>query len=294
MYVYIYTIYVNQKKNVNIGIACDLLNTLQSISTSHSTSHATLFWWWQKHRNTKYYSVRTWKYDSGLITKFYSGTFPYYKVQQRTKKYCKGLNCRPFDSRSTWNVQYIAWSNLCDAKHNGITTFMFDSRNTWKLICVGWSNLYGAKRNGSTTFYFTVAAHETSVTLRRATSGTQKAMELRHLCLIAAMHETWFTLCGVSDVPPPTSTNIALATTNDPHDFLSSSHMKRSVQMTLMICLHHKWNVQCNKRSNRSHPQTSPKIAAAKKNESQDWSASSIKRPVQCAEHQASPSNITK
>ena len=141
VYIYIYNIYVNQKKNVNIGIDCDLLNTLQSISTSHSTSHVTLFWWWQKHRNTKYYSVRTSKYDSGLITKFYSGTFPYYKVQQRTKKYCKGLNCSPFDSRSTWNVQYIAWSNLCDAKHNGTTTFMFDSRNTWKLIYIGWSNL---------------------------------------------------------------------------------------------------------------------------------------------------------
>ena len=41
--VYIY-IHVNQKKNVNIGIDCDLLNTLQSISTSHSISHATLFW----------------------------------------------------------------------------------------------------------------------------------------------------------------------------------------------------------------------------------------------------------
>ena len=141
-----------------------------------------------------------------------------------------------FHSRSTWNVSYIAPSNLWDAKGNGTTTFMFDSRNAWNVIYIVRS-------------------------IRR---------------------------------PPPTSTNIALATTHDPHDFLSSSHMKRSVQMTLMICLHHKWNVQCNKRSDRSHPQTSPKIAAAKKNESQDWSASSIKRPVQCAEHQASPSNITK
>ena len=61
-----------------------------------------------------------------------------------------------------------------------------------------------------------------------ATSGTQKAMELRHLCLIAAMHETWFTLCGVSDVPLQLQQILRLPR-----------------QMTLMtFCPHHTWNIQ--------------------------------------------------
>ena len=100
-------------------IDCDLLNIYHSMSTFHSISHATLFWRWFEQRSTKYYSVlknkklqntilfRTTLYFKVLLhtTEYYSGTIPYFKVQQRITKYCKMLpRTSPFDSRNTWKA----------------------------------------------------------------------------------------------------------------------------------------------------------------------------------------------
>ena len=49
-----------------------------------------------------------------------------------------------------------------------------------------------------------------------------------------------------------------------------------------------------NARSNRSHPPTSPNTAPATQNDCDDWSASHMKRHLQCAEQQESQSNFTK
>ena len=61
-----------------------------------------------------------------------------------------------------------------------------------------------------------------------------------------------------------------------------------------MIDPHHIWNVIYNARSNKRQPPASANIAPATQNESHDWSASHMKRHLQCAEQQASPSNFTK
>ena len=53
-------------------------------------------------------------------------------------------------------------------------------------------------------------------------------------------------------------------------------------------------NVIYNARSNRSHPPTSPNTAPATQNDCDDWSASDMKRHLQCAEQQESQSNFTK
>ncbi len=55
-----------------------------------------------------------------------------------------GTKTLMFDSRITWDVQYIARSNLGHAKHNGTTTFMFDSRNACNVIYIAW---WDSKRN---------------------------------------------------------------------------------------------------------------------------------------------------
>ena len=47
-------------------------------------------------------------------------------------------------------------------------------------------------------------------------------------------------------------------------------------------------------RSNRSHPPTPPNTAPATQNDCDDWSASHMKRHLQCAEQQESQSNFTK
>ena len=65
-------------------------------------------------------------------------------------------------------------------------------------------------------------------------------------------------------------------------------------KVNLMIDPHHIWNVIYNARSNRHHPPTSPNTAPATQNECHDWSASHMKRHLQCGEQQASTSNLTK
>ena len=65
-------------------------------------------------------------------------------------------------------------------------------------------------------------------------------------------------------------------------------------KMTLMIDVRHTWHVIYNARSNRSHPPTSPNAAPATQNDSHHLSSWHMKRYLQCAEQQASPSNLTK
>ena len=69
-------------------------------------------------------------------------------------------------------------------------------------------------------------------------------------------------------------------------------HLPR--KMNPMIDPYHTWNVIYNAQSNRHHPPSSPNTAPATQNESHDWSTSHMKRHLQCAEQEASPSNFTK
>ena len=64
--------------------------------------------------------------------------------------------------------------------------------------------------------------------------------------------------------------------------------------MTLIINLRDIWNLIYNARRNRSHPPTSPNAAPATQNDSHHLSSWHIKRYLQCAQKQASPSNLTK
>ena len=95
--------------------------------------------------------------------------------------------------------------------------------------------------------------------------------------LIRIAYATSFTMRGATGI------------TLQPHQIL-----RLPCKMNLMIDPHHIWNVIYNARSNRHHPPTSPNTAPATQNESHDWSASHMKRHLQCAEQQASPSNLTK
>ena len=95
--------------------------------------------------------------------------------------------------------------------------------------------------------------------------------------LIHITYETSFTMHG------------ATVNTLQPHQIL---HLPRKIN--LMIDPHHIWNVFYNARSNGQHPPASPNTAPATQNESHDWSASHMKGQLQCAEQQASPSNLTK
>ena len=53
------------------------------------------------------------------------------------------------------------------------------------------------------------------------------------------------------------------------------------------------WNVIYNARSIKSHPPTSPNTATARQNKSHDWSASPMKRHLQCAKQEESSCHFT-
>ena len=85
--------------------------------------------------------------------------------------------------------------------------------------------------------------------------------------LIRVTYETSFTMRGATGV------------TIQLHQILRLPR-----KMNLMIDPRLTWNVVYNARSNRNHNPTSPNTAPATQNESHDWSASHMKRHLQCAE----------
>ena len=95
--------------------------------------------------------------------------------------------------------------------------------------------------------------------------------------LIRVTYETSFTMSGATTV------------TGQVHQILRLPR-----QMNLMIDPRHIWNVIYNARSNNRHRTSSPNTAPATQNESHDWSASHMKRHLQCAEQAQSASNLTK
>ena len=125
-----------------------------------------------------------------------------------------------------------------------------------------------------------VFSYETSFTMRGATGITLQPHQILHLprkwlswCIVL----TSFTMRGATGI------------TLQPHQILRLPR-----KMTVMMHRAHIWNVIYHARSNRHHPPTSPNTAPATQNDCHDWSCSHMKRQLQCAEQQASPSNLTK
>ena len=117
----------------------------------------------------------------------------------------------------------------------------------------------------------------TSSTLCIATCGMQRAMELRHSCLIIATRE-----------------KVQYNARSNRSHCRSHQILCLPLKMTFMIDPRHIWNVICNARSNRCHPPTSPNTVHARQNDSHAWSSSPMKRHWQCAGQEVSPSNVTK
>ena len=124
--------------------------------------------------------------------------------------------------------------------------------------------------------------YETSFTMRGATGITLQPHQILRLPRkrnrMIDPHHIWNVIQNVG---------------SNKHHPLTSPNTVLPCKMNLMIDPHHIWNVIYNARSNRHHPPTSPNTAPATQNESDDWSASHMKRHLQCVEQQASP-NLTK
>ena len=122
--------------------------------------------------------------------------------------------------------------------------------------------------------------YETSFTMRGATVHTLQPHQIlrlpRKMNLMMDLHHIWNVIYN--------------ARSNSQHHQI----LRLPRKMNLMIDPHHIWNVIYNARSNSPHPPTSPNTAPATQNESHDWSASHMKRHLQCAEQQSTPSDLTK
>ena len=132
--------------------------------------------------------------------------------------------------------------------------------------------------------WLTVLTYGRSFTMRGATRVILQLQQIlrlpRKMNLMIDPHHIWNVIYNARSnrSHPPTSPNTAPATQN----------------VNLMIDPRHIWNVIYNAQSNKSHPPTSPNTAPATQNESHDWSASHMKRHLQCAEQLVSSSNLTK
>ena len=103
------------------------------------------------------------------------------------------------------------------------------------------------------------------------------ACHAKWLASIPVTYETLFTMRGGTDL------------------ILQHHQMLRLPRkMTRIIYPRDICNVISNARSNKHHPPTSPNTAPATKNDTHHWLSLHMKRHLQCAEQQASPSNLTK
>ena len=214
-------------------------------------------------------------------TKYYSSTTLYYKVLLRyyfetsfTMRRARVITLQPhqilrlprkmnlmIDPHHIWNVIYNARSN----RHHPPTS----------------PNTAPATQNES---HYWSALH-----MQRHLQWAEQQASPSNLTKYCACHAKW--IWWLIRITYETSFTLPGATgiTLQPHQIL-----RQPRKMNVMIDPHRICNVIYNARSKRHHPPTSPNTAPATQNESHDWSASHMKRHLQCAEQQVSPSNLTK
>ena len=194
-------------------------------------------------------------------TKYYSSTTLYYKVL----------------------LQYysVLQIPLCTTPVLPCTTKYYSS-TTPVLPCT-------TKYYSSTTLYYKVLHDWSASHMKRHLQCAEQQSTPSNLTKYCACYAKW--ISWLIHITYETSFTMRGATVNtfQPHQILRLPR-----KMNLMIDPHHIWNVIYNARSNRQHRPTSPNTAPATQNESHDWSASHMKRHLQCAERQVSPSNLTK
>ena len=283
--------------------------------TTKYYSSTTKCYWPVLVRTTKYYSSTTLYYNCS--TKYYSSTTPYYKV---LLQYYKVLFQYYSVLQSTTPVL------LCTTQIYSSTTLYYkvllQHYSVLQSTTTPCTTKYAFARRGAPTSSNAVPATQSDVhhiwnviynrthppTSPNTAPATQndshewcpshmkchlqcaeQQVSSTNVTKYCACHEKW--LASLILVTYETSFTMRGATgsTLQPHQMLCLPR-----KMTRIIDPRDIWNVIYNARSNRHHPPTSPNTAPATKNDTHDWSSWHMKRHLQCAEQQASPSNLTK
>ena len=262
-------------------IWCDVMAVLRHVTWCNAMS-----WWWavllqyysllqsttpillRTTKTTLYYSSTTLYYK--VLLKYYSVLLQYYLVLQSTTPV---LTCTTkfYSSTNLYYkvlLQYYPVLQSTTLYYKGLLQYYSVLQI---LLCTTPVLPCTTKYHSSTTLYYSSTTLYYKVLLQyypvlQSTSW-----------LIRITYETSFTMRG--------ATGITLQLQQE---------LRLPRRMNLMIDPHRIWNVIYNAQSNRHHPPTSPNTAPAAQNESHDWSTSHMKRHLQCAEQQSTPSNLTK
>ena len=170
---------------------------------------------------------------------------------------------------------------LCTTKYNSSTTLYY------KVLLHYYSSI--TKYYSSTSLYYKVLFLIDPWRMKRHLQCAEQQESSSNFTKYCACHAKW--ISWLIRITYETSFTMRGATR-----VILQLHqiLRLPRKMNLMIDPHHIWKVIYNARSNKSHPPTSPNTAPATQNESHDWSASHMKRHLQCAEQQESSSNFTK
>ena len=227
-------------------------------------------------------------------TQYYSSTTLYYKVL---------IQYYPVLQSTSWLIRITYETSFTMRRATGITlqlhqilrlprkmNLMIDPHHIWNVIYNAQSNRHHPPTSPNTAPATQNESHDWSTSyMKRHLQCAEQQSTPSNLTKYGACHAKW--ISWLIRITYETSFTMRGATgiTLRPHQILRLPR-----KMNRLIDPHQIWNVIYNARSSRHHPATSPNTAPATQNESHDWSTSNMKRHLQCAEQQASPSYLTK
>ena len=227
-------------------------------------------------------------------TLYYSSTTLYYKVPL---KYYSVLQSTSWLIRITYETSFtISGATKGSLQLQQILrlprkmNLMIDPHRIWNVIYNAQSNTQHPPTSPNTAPATQNKSHDWSTShMKRHLQCAEQQASPSNFTKYCACHAKW--ISWLIHITYETSFTMRQATgiTLQPHQILRLPR-----KMNLMIDPHHRWNVIYNARSNRHQPPTSPNTAPATQNECHDWATSQMKRHLQCAEQQATPSNLTK
>ena len=244
---------------------------------------------------TLYYKVLL-QYYSALqsATKYYTSTtlydnllLQYYSVLQSTATYYRITYEMSFTLRGATRVSLQLHQILRLPRK---MVLMIDVPHIWNVIYNARSNKHHPPTSPNTAPATLHDSHDwSSWHMKHHLQCAEQQASPSNLTKYCACHEKWCASSVVVTYETSFTMRGATGITLQPHQILCLPR-----KMMRIIGCRDSWNVIYNARSNRHHPPTSPNTAPATKNDAHHWSSSHMKRHLQCAEQQASPSNLTK
>ena len=217
--------------------------------------------------------------------KYYSSTTLYYKV---LLQYYSVLHSTTTYYSST--TLYYKAAFIIDPWHIWTVIYLIDVRRIWNVIYNARSNRSHPPTSPNTAPATKNGSHDWCPShMKRHLQCAEQQASPSNLTKYCACHVTWLSWLILVTYETSFTMRGATGITLQPHQILCLPR-----KMMRIIGCRDSWNVIYNARSNRHHPPTSPNTAPATKNDAHHWSSSHMKRHLQCAEQQASPSNLTK